>query len=1607
MKIRNVLFILLYAVSLNAQTISFTASNVAGESLVHPTVIQFGPDGRLYVAQQDGKIFAYTVVRNSANNYQITATETITLIQQIPNHNDNGALNTSVNTRQVTGFIVTGTAASPVIYVSSSDPRIGGGSAGPANDKNLDTNSGVLSKLTKNGSSWTRTDLVRGLPRSEENHSTNGMQLDEVNNILYLNQGGNTNMGAPSNNFVYLPEYAYSASILKINLNAIGNTTYDLPTLDDEDKPNTSSTPGYTDNTDPFGGNSGKNQARLDPNGPVQIYSTGWRNHYDLLITKAGRMYSFDNGPNYGWGGMPVNCLNANSDPGSIYCDVLHYISGQGYYAGHPNPTRGNRSNTFNTTNPQSPIPAGMENPAECNYIPAGSEAGAISTICSSTNGMCEYTASNFSNAMKGDLMAAAFNGKIYRFKLNAAGNALALGGQTVFASGFGSTPLDITAQGDNDIFPGTVWAITYNSGDITVFEPSDYSEPNPALTAYNNANKVRGGKLFRRFWAEETGFVSPVDPTVDMNNIINYPQFYRCVSCHAYDFKGRYGSFIDSAATVSRPKVSFINLHDSIPHMSITELFDEVKHVGGALVDPARTADGTNAALGGNRMPDFSKLLTDAQIWDIVKYLKEAYDVDDLYDITTTGTYPTGTKSFSNIGKDGNASLGQLFYNNACRNCHGQYGREGTLPRGMSLGEFVRKEPSEVQFRAVFGTNGVGTATLDDIKNFLKALSDKTKFPDMHPVWYRDNDNDGYGSPNDTSMALFMPSGYVADNSDCDDTRASVNPGVPEIRDNQDNDCDGLIDEGIWSICINAGGTQYVSLAGDTFRADNYYTTPSNTYTTNSTANILGTSDDVLYKTERYGNFSYNIPVSSIGLYEVKLHFSEVWSGGQSVGARKFNVDVEGARFLTNYDIYAKVGGFAAVIETYNAVVDDGVLNIVFTSVVNNAKVSAISIVRLSDWVTVFNSSDALNGGRLYDRFWADETDFVSPVDAAINMNNITNYAEFYRCQSCHGPDRKGKTGAYIDRVPLVSRPSVANGIVSFVQNNSIADVFLAIKNTGGAAVNPARTADGTSASLGGNLHPDYGKILTDEQIWDIVKFLKQKAFDTEQLYDLNIMGVYPTGTKTFTNLGKDGDAVAGALFYSNNCASCHGSNGRDGAYFGGLSIGEHARQEPYELQHIAVYGNLGTSMYGVSDANIQDIKNLLKALSDPIAYPDPVTVPACTHLEVVSFTLVKSGTAGEIGPLSSGAVINLATIGSFSIRANVCDLPVGSVKFVLNGTTVKTENIAPYAIKGDTPTGSYVAWNPAVGTYTLTAIPYPNANGSGTPGIAEMVSFTVVNQTVTTDCNGVVNGTAFMDDCGVCAGGNTGKIPNANKDCNGVCFGNAVVDACGVCGGNGSSCTCNPLDIPSLTLVRAGTAGDIGLLTNGQVINKSLTGPFNIRADVCPGSAVKSVQFKLNGTIFRTENAAPYALNGDKTGSYNAWNANVGTYTLTVTGFSGISASGTAGRPLTVTFEVVAYSYKMDDLHLTESPSPDLNVFPNPSTGNFTVEMNVQNTSNVAIEIFTHLGQSIYRYEELNYLGELNHTINLSHQPSGIYLLRVQIGDEGHLRRVALSMD
>src|SRR5262249_26054523 len=79
---------------------------------------------------------------------------------------------------------------------------------------------------------------------------------------------------------------------------------------------------------------------------------------------------------------------------------------------------------------------------------------------------------------------------------------------------------------------------------------------------------------------------------------------------------------------------------------------------------------------------------------------------------------------------------------------------------------------------------------------------------------WYADYDEDGFGDAFTPITACDAPSGYLTDDTDCDDSEAGINPEAEEACDEFDNDCDGATDEGA---AIGAK-TWYVDSDGDTY---------------------------------------------------------------------------------------------------------------------------------------------------------------------------------------------------------------------------------------------------------------------------------------------------------------------------------------------------------------------------------------------------------------------------------------------------------------------------------------------------------------------------------------------------------------------------------------------------------------------------------------------------------------------------------------------------------------------------------------------------------------------------------------------------------------------
>ncbi|MCB9764074.1 MAG: hypothetical protein H6739_30160 [Alphaproteobacteria bacterium] len=99
---------------------------------------------------------------------------------------------------------------------------------------------------------------------------------------------------------------------------------------------------------------------------------------------------------------------------------------------------------------------------------------------------------------------------------------------------------------------------------------------------------------------------------------------------------------------------------------------------------------------------------------------------------------------------------------------------------------------------------------------------------PTDAPTWYADADADGYGAADYTARACTQPSGYVADDTDCDDDEASVYPGASEDCDRVDDDCDGAVDEGVTSTWyLDSDGDGY----GDSARSTEACSAPTAAY--------------------------------------------------------------------------------------------------------------------------------------------------------------------------------------------------------------------------------------------------------------------------------------------------------------------------------------------------------------------------------------------------------------------------------------------------------------------------------------------------------------------------------------------------------------------------------------------------------------------------------------------------------------------------------------------------------------------------------------------------------------------------------------------------------
>ncbi|MBI1226061.1 MAG: choice-of-anchor D domain-containing protein, partial [Bacteroidetes bacterium] len=105
------------------------------------------------------------------------------------------------------------------------------------------------------------------------------------------------------------------------------------------------------------------------------------------------------------------------------------------------------------------------------------------------------------------------------------------------------------------------------------------------------------------------------------------------------------------------------------------------------------------------------------------------------------------------------------------------------------------------------FNVNPTATETCNGVDDNCDSQIDEG----LGSTWYADSDGDSYGDPLVSQVSCSQPTGYVADNTDCDDADFNINPLATEVCNGVDDNCDGNIDEGL-------GTTWYADADGDSY---------------------------------------------------------------------------------------------------------------------------------------------------------------------------------------------------------------------------------------------------------------------------------------------------------------------------------------------------------------------------------------------------------------------------------------------------------------------------------------------------------------------------------------------------------------------------------------------------------------------------------------------------------------------------------------------------------------------------------------------------------------------------------------------------------------------
>lgn len=209
------------------------------------------------------------------------------------------------------------------------------------------------------------------------------------------------------------------------------------------------------------------------------------------------------------------------------------------------------------------------------------------------------------------------------------------------------------------------------------------------------------------------------------------------------------------------------------------------------------------------------------------------------------------------------------------------------------------------------------------------------------------------------------------------------------------------------------------------------------------------------------------------------------------------------------------------------------------------------------------YQKADLKNGALLYDNWMKlakTKPDGNHPLYPATSKKSGKTT---WRCKECHGWDYIGNKGRYSEGSHYTGIPGVFQ-----VRTKDPKEIYDSLANK--------------------NSKHNFSEYLSNSELWDLVKFLREGQTPVEAAIDSEGKG--------------KGDIAAGKLHYDSHCASCHGMDGNEIDFKsdkdGIQGVGWLANDNPQESIHKIRWGHPGSDMPAmITDKNLteQDVIHIL----------------------------------------------------------------------------------------------------------------------------------------------------------------------------------------------------------------------------------------------------------------------------------------------------------------------------------------------------------------------------------------------------------------------------